>query len=139
MSTVVAVFPELPLGRWDLEGERFTTFQPFVYHDSQNAVRVYIGSGFVTDFSSIPRAVWWWFPKTSYPAAGLLHDHLYRHPYAYIHGVRTRLDRGQCDELWRRALHLSGCRKSKRVAAWMGLRAGGWAAWNSYRKAERGA
>jgi hypothetical protein len=139
MTPVVAaskVFPFPLMGQWDLSGERFTTTCPFVYDDAAKGWRVYVPAGLETDFSSIPRVVWAWFPKTQFPAAGVVHDHLYRHPYAFVGGVRVRLSRGQCDDMWRRVLDLSGCRRTKRLSAWLGLRAGGWAAWNKYREAE---
>lgn len=134
------VFPYPLRGEWDLSASdvRFTLTDPFVYDDAEKAVKVYVPSGTVTDFSSVPRVLWSWFAPTEFPAAGVVHDQMYRHPHAFSRGTRIPLTRGQCDDIYRRILHLSGCRKSKRLAAWSGLRIGGWAAWNKYRKAERG-
>jgi hypothetical protein len=133
----IAAFPLALRGEWDLAGERFTLVEPFIYNDTEKGVYVSVPAGFETDFSSIPRAVWMWFPKTQYPAAGLIHDRLYDEPVAWLHGVRTALNRGQCDDIWRRILHLSGCRRTKRVSAWLALRAGGWLAWQNHRQRDR--
>lgn len=129
MTPIVTGHFPVPLrGEWDLSGDRFTTTDTFVYHDAEKGWHVEVPAGTVTDFSSIPRVLWPWFPPTEAPAAGLVHDWLYRHP----EGRSRRL----CDEMWRRILDLSGVRKSKRLTAWLGLRTGGWVAWGRYRERE---
>lgn len=126
-------FPLPLLGFFDLSGERFTTTAPFIYNDEEKGIYLEVPPR-STDFSSIPRAAWVWFPKTQYPAAGLVHDQLYDVPFAIVDGVRKELSRGECDDIWRRILDLCGCRKSKRLSAWAFLRAGGFVAWNKYRR-----
>lgn len=137
---VAKIFPLPLIGSWDLAGEVFTTSERFIYNDEEKGIYLEVPPR-RTDFSSVPRAGWWWFPKTQYPAAGLVHDQLFDEPFAIVAGVRKEMSRGECDDVWRRILHLSGCRKSKRVLAWSVLRMGSWRAWNDHRqrdKARRG-
>ena len=111
---------------FDYSGERAVIRERFEFVDGDE--RVVVLPGFVTDFNSIPRPLWPWFPPTEYPAAGIVHDWLYQHP-----GGRSR---GDCDRIHRRILEIYGCRKSKRSMAYAGLRMGGWLPWRRYRKAE---
>lgn len=122
-----------PLGDLDgtfpveYHGRRIILDRPFAFRDAWQTVTVPLG--FTSDFNSIPRALWSWFPPFEFPEAGVIHDYLYRTP-----GIRTR---GECDRVHRRILELTGCRTSKRQAAYLGLRAGGWLTWRRYRKAEQ--
>lgn len=122
-------FP-LPLGgRFQDNGRMLLLTEPFKFVDGDEVVE--IPYGFLTDFNSVPRPLWTWFPPWQFPEAGVVHDWLYRYP-----GERSRQ---RCDEIHRRILHLKGCRKSKRVAAYLGMRAGGWKPWNEYRAQEKAA
>lgn len=127
MSPVTEHFPR-PLYLEPLEnGHRWLLVEPFDYKDGVEFVHV--PAGFVTDLNSVPRAVWWWFPKTESPAAGLVHDFLYRYP-----DKRTR---EQVDRIHLRILELCGVRKSKRLAAYYGIRIGSGGTWNRYRADEQ--
>lgn len=122
----VSHFP-LPLrGEFRDRGRRVCLTEPFAFVFDGH--RIDIPAGFVTDFNSTPRMVWWWFPPQEYPEAGLVHDWLYQHPGEF--------SRQQCDDVHRHILKLEGMRESKRNAAYAGLRLGGWRPWNRYRKAE---
>ena len=107
-------------------GRRIVLLAPFAFRDGDDDIVV--PAGFLSDFNSTPRAVWWYFAPQEYPEAGVVHDWLYQHPDG-----RTR---NQCDVIHRRILELTGCRKGKRVLAYLGIRSGGWVPWNKYRKAE---
>jgi hypothetical protein len=109
-------------------GHRIRLLTPLRFIDEAQNEDIVVPAGFDCDFNSIPRPVWFWFSKWEYPEAGIIHDYLFQHP-----GKRTLR---RCNEIWRRILHLKGCRKSKRLTAWMALSAGSWIPWNRYRQAE---
>jgi hypothetical protein len=116
-------------GRFALKGNgrRFTLTQPFSFVDGD--LRIDVPPGFVTDFNSVPRLLWTWFPPWECPEAGVVHD------YGYNANPGNR-DRGEWDALHRRIMEIKGERKSRRLAVWLGIRAGGWAPWGDYRRAE---
>lgn len=107
-------------------GRRCELLEPFVFVDGITTIAV--DKGFTTDFNSVPRFLWRWFPPWDYPAAGVVHDFLYRYPRG--------LTRQQCDEKHRRILEVFGARPSFRGAVYLGLRAGGWVPWDNYRLSE---
>jgi hypothetical protein len=113
-------------GVFDLKanGRKLTLSSAFAYRDGD--VVVTVPSGFTTDFNSVPRPLWFWFPPWECPEAALVHDWLYRRP--------NGRSRETVDAIHRRIMELKGERKSKRVAAWLGIRAGGWKPWNEYRR-----
>lgn len=131
---VSAIFP-LPLnGQFSDDGRRFTLDLPFVYVDAEKDIRVEIPAGFETDFNSVPRVLWGYFPPWQYLEAGLVHDWLYKAPDAFKSAsLKPPLTRQQCDDIHRRILDLKGCRWSKRQTAYAALRMGGWKPWNEYR------
>lgn len=129
MSIVGEIAPHFPFGgirgEFDLTGNGrvLTLTAPFRFVDGDQVIDV--PEAFTTDFNSVPRLLWIWFPPWEAPEAGLVHDYLYRHP-----GKRSRR---ACDAIHRRVMELKGERKSKRVAVWLGIRAGGFKPWDEYR------
>lgn len=115
-------------GMFKNNGRQITLTVPFVYVDDGIVVRVPVG--FCSDFNSVPRGLWNVFPPWEYPNAGIVHDWLYRYP-----GGRPRR---AVDAIHRRILAIDGASRWFRVAAWLGIRAGGWKPWGEYRKAEAG-
>jgi len=94
----------------------------------------------VSDFLSIPRLLTWLVARDDCPRSGILHDSGYRQGGLWVsrnggHSWHfTRMTRKQIDLLlWGgiRAEKLGPC-KSWMVYA--GVRVGGWAKWNEYRK-----
>lgn len=125
------IFP-LPInGQFSDDGERFILDMPFVYNDDEKDYLIEVPAGFETDFNSVPRAFWGYFPPWQFLDAGVVHDFLYRYP--------GNLSREECDDIHRRILHLKGCRWTKRQLAYLALRSGGWKPWNKYRKMEEDA
>jgi hypothetical protein len=120
-------FPLPLVGEFQDNGRRLKLVSRFVFYDGGE--RIEIPPNFVTDFNSIPRPLWVWFPPWEFPEAGLVHDFLYRYP--------SGRSRGRCDSIHGRILELKGCRVTKRSAVRTGLWLGGWRPWNAYRKAER--
>lgn len=130
MSLVGQIAPHFPLGgirgEFDLTGNGrvLTLTAPFAFADDTE--RIIVPEYFTTDFNSVPRALWAWFPPWECPEAALIHDWLYRHPNG-----RSRY---ACDGLHRRIMRIQGERASKALAVYLGIRAGGWMPWGRYRR-----
>lgn len=96
---------------------------------------------FVCDLNSMPRLTWIIAPKTDYPAAGALHDFLYRFGK---HGIRAtlvdksgnrtivtlKISRRWADRIYRESLISLGMWRPRAHARWLGLRLFGWTAYN---------
>jgi hypothetical protein len=132
---VTSYFP-LPInGEWSDDERHFTLDTPFVYRDESKDITVVVPAGFTTDFNSVPRAIWGYFPPWQYLKAGLVHDWLYGHPARFQSPSLTPpLTRQQCDDIHRRILDLEGCRWSKRQLVYAALRIGGGPAWAQHRE-----
>src|SRR5262245_14892327 len=64
------------------DGTNYKLLSPFQYDASGFTVSV--PAGFVTDFASIPRPLWWLLPPTGkYGKAAVVHDYMYRTHDAY--------------------------------------------------------
>lgn len=92
-----------------------------------------VPTGFETDFNSVPRGLWNILPPWEYPEAGVVHDYLYKFPEVFTGDSTRTLNRGECDDIHRRILDLTGASFFKRQAMWAGIRAGGWKPWGRYR------
>ena len=127
-------FPLPVVGEW-LGPCKFKLHALFVYDDPEMDIRVDVPAGFVTDFNSTPRAVWWYFAPIDVLEAGVVHDWLYAHPERFVSlSLRPPLTRDQVDGVHRRILHLKGMRWTKRQVIHGFLRAGGGVAWNRHRR-----
>lgn len=84
--------------------------------------------GTVTDLASIPRIlrnVWFLDPNGRSRRPAVLHDYLYRGGDRY----GTGMTRAKADRLLRIALQSEGAGRWVAAVFWLGVRAGGWAAW----------
>lgn len=80
-----------------------------------------VPKGFVFDFSSIPRALWWLISPTELGDVGpLSHDHSYR---------TKNKTRKAADEQFLADMKADGIAKWKRNAAYSAVRAFGWMSW----------
>jgi hypothetical protein len=123
-------FPLGPInGAFDLtaNGRVLTLDEPFAFEDGD--FRIEVPAFFSTDFNSVPRALWVWFPPWECPEAALVHDWCYRVP--------DGRSRGDVDKIHRRIMEIKGERTSKRNAVYLGIRAGGWKTWNKYRNEQK--
>lgn len=113
-----------------------------------------IQAGFIYDGASVPRVFWSLVgihPDGLMRAASLVHDYLYIHkgnppklkngygvfletPFNVRHAANLSLSRKQVDDLFLRMLKASGLSWSKRNAAYLGVRAGGWVYWKQPKK-----
>jgi hypothetical protein len=131
MTVIAAIDEHFPLGTTTGNhrdaGRSMTLTEPFRFVDGPLVVDVPVG--FTTDYNSVPRGLWNFFPPWEYPEAGVVHDFLYRSP-----GTLTR---GQVDDIHGRIMEIEGAGFWLRRGARMGLRLGGWSPWSKYRDAER--
>ena len=128
-QVIGAIDPHFPFGgirgEFDLSGNGrvLTLTAPFRFVDGESVIDV--PEFFTSDFNSVPRPAWVWFPPWEAPEAGIVHDLLYRKPQGR--------SRAECDAIHRRIMELKGERLTKRYAVWLAIRAGGWKPWNRYR------
>jgi hypothetical protein len=87
---------------------------------------VVVKAGRITDFASIPRGLWNLYPPTKYAAPATVHDELY---------TEQTCSRQEADEVFLEALKVDGVPYLRRYAFYWALRAAGWAAWNSHKRA----
>lgn len=102
-----------------LDGRQFRLIAGFVYiTELVRECSVYVPAGFVTDFASIPRALWNLFPPMGrYGKAAVVHDFLYR---------CTDVDRATCDRVFLEAMETLGVGWFTRRTMWLAVRAFGW-------------
>jgi hypothetical protein len=76
-----------------------------------------IPAGFITDFASVPRLLWSFFPPTGlYTKAAVLHDFLY---------IVQLISRKDADGIFKRVMKEAGVGRIKRYLMWKAVRIGG--------------
>lgn len=107
--------------------------EPFSYavgsEDSTDVIDVTVG--FMTDFASVPRPLWWLFPRWGrYGNAAVIHDYLY--------WERSRL-RKESDKIFLEAMRVSKVGLVTRTLLYVAVRLFGWLAWwGSKRRMKKG-
>lgn len=113
-----------PLNLQDIDGERFLLLTPLLYKAANQKLFV-VPTQFVTDFASIPRPLWWRYPKSGpWNKAATLHDYLY---------VTNGVTRARADALFLEALEACGVNWWTRRVFYSAVRVAGGKAWNTYR------
>ena len=85
-----------------------------------------VPAGFVTDFASVPKILWWCFPPTGfYAKAALLHD------WCYFHGPILGLTRWEADAIFRRQMKRDGVGWRTRWTMWLAVRLFGARFWEA--------
>jgi hypothetical protein len=114
--------------RAEKDGEVWTVIQPLVY-ESDVAQRIFlVPAGFVTDLASVPR-----LPLAFLLTGDTAHEAAVVHDFIYS---RAPVPRDMADKVFKEAALVSG------VPAWcanlmyLGIRLGGWAAWNDHRNGD---
>lgn len=103
-------------GTWKL-------LQPLVYRSDRLGYTLTVPAGFVTDFASVPRLpVAYLLTANRGHEAAVLHDWLYT-----THAV----ERAEADALFSEALEAGGEPAWRRGLMWLGVRLGGWTAWDA--------
>lgn len=129
-----------PLDLEYLDGTTWLVTAPFEYRlgDATGPERVVILKGFITDFASIPRALWNVLPPTgAYGKAAVVHDWLYQHRTVTAPNVVRLVDRAEADRILNEAMAVLGVGRFTRWIIYSGVRVGGWKPWNAYRKREQ--
>lgn len=103
------------------------------YQYPPSAIRV--PEGFITDFASIPRALWEFMPPTgNYGKAAVVHDYLYevggKVPCSWCEDNGTaahfkRFTKDQADRVFRDAMEVLGVENPQRWMMWQAVRAFG--------------
>ncbi len=93
---------------------------------------------FQTDFASVPRFLWWLFPRWGrYGNAAVIHDYLYQHGYFSLIDNETpetnHPDRKQADEIFLEAMGVLDTKKWQKYLIYWGVRVGGWYVWRKAR------
>lgn len=104
-----------------IDGDNWKILAPFAFNSpSHDFPSVVIPAGFVTDFASIPRALWRWMPPVDRRIGkmAVIHDWYYRSPGCPV----TRKD---ADNALRAGMHVLGATHWECEAVWAGVRIGG--------------
>lgn len=109
------------------DGKTFTILQAFDYQIGDDPERrIVVPAGFETDFASVPQLFWNILPPWGiYGKAAVLHDWNYH---------RQEFNRKFCDDLLMESMTTLGVSGWKRWAIYMGVRLGGWVAWNTHKR-----
>lgn len=87
-----------------------------------------VPAGFRTNFASTPRALWAVFPPSGiYTEAAVAHDYLY--------GEQV-FDQAKSDKIYKRLCEFCGVGKTRSSLMKLGLKLGGWVAYNKSKKAK---
>jgi len=110
---------------------------PFTYRlgHPAGAEFVHVPVGFVTDFASIPRPLWtfWPSPGGKYDKPSLIHDALYQRGYVEsADGSKRIVERSEADTIFRDAMKVTKTNGVSLRLIYCGVRLGGRAAWNAY-------
>lgn len=107
---------------------------------ADGAEYVRVVAGFVTDFASIPRPLWWLWPPSQGPylAAALVHDCLYKTGYVLnVHtGEKRFIERDEADDVMKEVMEVCSTPLPTKRGIYRGVRLGGWWAWRKHRKAD---
>lgn len=88
--------------------------------------RIEVPSGFLTDGASVPRPLWWLFPRVDrYMAAAIVHDWLYR-TGGKVEWQPQALGRYECDRIFFLAILACGCSPEAACLMFRAVRIGGW-------------
>lgn len=110
------------------DGAHFMLLSPLVYTSRTGRI-ITVPAGFVTDFASIPRLLWWRYPRSGpWNRAAVVHDYLY---------VENGMERVEADSIFKEALEVCGVGWRTRQEFWAAVRIGGWKPWNNYRDIDR--
>lgn len=100
--------------------------EDMVYKIGRSNEQIVVPAGFVTDFASIPRALWSYLPPTGdYKLAAVVHDYLY---------WTQPCTKDQADNLFAIAMAEQGVPTVSRAVVYGGVVAAGFASWEGNRK-----
>ena len=113
MSTFTTALAVTPLDN----GRDWQLLDPFEYYREDDADTIItVPAGFITDFASIPRGLWWLYPPTGrYGKAAVIHDYLYRTP-------GYQCTRKEADQIFVEAMAVLGVPRYRRSVMYRSLR-----------------
>lgn len=115
------------------DGRMWRLVEPFDYVEGDLATgrKIEVPKDFVTDFASIPRVFWDLLPPWGrYGKAAVLHDFLYS---------TALFERSHCDRIFLEAMEVLDVPLLTRRAIFLGVRVGGWVAWDAHRRGDTAA
>lgn len=109
------------------DGVEWKVCTPFDYDIGEvGGEKIEVPEGFMTDLGSVPQLLWNLIPPIGKPLRGyVLHDWLY---FCQIY------TRAKSDGVLLEAMEVAGVSWAKRWAIYLGVRSGGWIAWNQHKK-----
>jgi len=123
-------FTGLPLRVEYVDGLKWELLRDATYHTKANEFST-VHVGFLFDWASIPRFLWWLFPPAGdgsncYGIAALWHDHLY-----IKHTIGGReITRKEADGLFYEIMIYIKVNKAVALTMWSAVRSFGWRGWN---------
>jgi hypothetical protein len=113
------------------DGRNWVIVKDFGYDvgekDSGETIDVPIG--FVTDFASVPRPLWWFAPRWGlYGNAAVIHDFCY---------WDQKYKRRRSDDIFREGMEVLGVSKLKTLLLYYAVRVFGWTAWRANARRRR--
>ncbi len=119
----LVTYTRAPVLSWRAEERQWVVEVPFTALWRGYAVKVPLG--FRTDLASIPRALRSLIPQVGrHIQPAIVHDILYRHPWA-----RKGLSRAQADKMFLDGMETVGVGWLRRWAMYGAVRSAGWASW----------
>ena len=113
-----------PLRLEYVDGRDFVVLESFEFWSTVADDRTFtVPAGFVTDFASVPRFLWWLYsPHGQYGKAAVVHDYCYR---------SRCVSRAMADRVFLEGMQVLGVWWLRRRLMWLAVRCFGWLA---YRK-----
>jgi hypothetical protein len=132
MKPLPSAFP-LPL-RLERTGPGLAVLRaPFAFL-SPTLGRIVVPEGFDTDYASVPRIFWSFYPPDgSYTPAAVIHDALYFYQ-ARSAATPSPITRAQADAVFLEAMAALGVPLLRRRLLYRAVRVGGWLAWRRNRR-----
>ena len=112
------------------DGKRWVIKSDFGYDvgEEGSGETINVPVGFITDFASVPRLLWWLFPKWGkYGNAAIIHDYLY---------WQQKYTRKRADEIFLEGMGVLNVNKYVKCALYYAVRWFGCCAWASNKKAK---
>jgi hypothetical protein len=114
-----------------IDGNQWCLLHPLIYL-SRKGLLVTCPAGMTTDFASIPRLLWWRYPKSGpWAPAAVIHDGLYAGEAVTL--PRVALTRRQADAMLRDGMKALGIGWQTRLVFYLAVRLGGRRAWTNAR------
>ena len=114
-----------PLDLRDNGDTTFTLLEGFSYSSESIGanITVHVPKGFVTDFASVPRILWWLFPPHGrHGKAAVIHD------YLYLLVRKGKYSRVVADSIFLSAMKELEVPLWRRYTMYLGVRLAGWTA-----------